>query len=204
MLAGLVALEAGDLAKAQQYLEHALTLAPDNGLIHDAATIQVNLGLLYLVQGNLAEAEDVLRTSYAHAEPLQQVRSMGFIQAALGFIGVLRGEPAQAAPLLRDALHNLVLVRETTFLLMGLLVCCGLAVLQQQPLRAVMLFAGTVRYAATVGLALSPVLLTAVQMQIEQARAQVSTEEFDRAQLHGQSLSLDEVIALAQSLVESP
>ena len=68
-------------------------------------------------------------------------------------------------------------------------------------LAAALYGAGT-HHAANVRLAFIRGVLALAHAHIERARAQSAPEEFDRALQHGRSLSLDEAVALAQSLIE--
>jgi MalT-like TPR region len=168
----------------------------------DYGQTQFNLGMVYLIQGELVQAESMFWANYEPWEQRQHPRYTGVALAALGYIAVLRGDPQQASMLLRDALHHLIQVRETTYLLYGLLACSGLATILQQPLCAAMLFGAGTYHAANVRLAFIRGVLTMAHAHIERARAQSTPEAFDRALQHGRSLSLDEAVALAQSLIE--
>jgi hypothetical protein len=120
----------------------------------------------------------------------------------IGYITSLRGKPGRASALLRDGLQQLILARETIYLMYGLLACAGHATLQQQPLRAAALFGAGMRLAEHARLAFVQGVLELVLAHIEQARAQSDPEAFDRALQHGRLLSLDAAVAQAQQLLE--
>jgi predicted ATPase/DNA-binding SARP family transcriptional activator len=199
---GLAALQADDITSARPHFEHALAFAQNHGLRAAVAAAQYNLGLLYLIQGELAEAELIFWASYAPWEQQQHPRYRGVALVTLGYVAVLRGEPEQASAQLRDGLQQLILAQETTLLLYGLLACAGFAAIRQRPLQAAALFGAGTGHAANVRLTFIPKLLALAHAQIERARAQSTPEAFDRAMRHGRSLSLEEAVALAQSLLE--
>jgi predicted ATPase/DNA-binding SARP family transcriptional activator len=202
-VAGLAALEAHDMRSARQYFEQALAFAQAQGLLRDVAGAQFNLGILLLIQGEIVEAEAIFRASYRYWEQQQHPRYTGVALATLGYIAVLRGKPDQAAALLRDGLQQLLLGQDLTYVLYVLLACCGLATVRQQPLPAAVLFGAATRQAEHVGLRFIAGLWHLIQVHVEQARRQSAAEEFNRALQHGQSLSVDEAIALAQALLAS-
>jgi predicted ATPase/DNA-binding SARP family transcriptional activator len=199
---GLSALQADDTASARQHFEQALAFAQDRELWVAVAAAHYNLGLLYLFQGELAQAESMLWASYEPWEQQQHPRYVGVALVTLGYIAVLRGEQQPASALLRDGLRQLILARETIYLLYGLLACAAFATIQRQPLYAAVLFGAGTRHAANMRLALIRGALARIEGHIEQARAQSAPAAFDQAMQRGRSLSLDEAVALAQSIIE--
>jgi predicted ATPase len=202
-VSGLAALHGDDIDGGRRHFEYALAFAHEHNLPVAIAAGQFNLGLLYLLQGQLAEAEALLWESYAPWERQQHPRYIGVALVTLGYIAVLRGESQRAGTLLRDGLRQLMLARETTYLLYGLLACAGFATLQQRSLEAAVLYGAGTRQAANVRLAFIRGALALVQKHIEQARAQSDPVEFDYALQQGRSLSLEEAVALAQSLIDA-
>jgi predicted ATPase/DNA-binding SARP family transcriptional activator len=200
---GLAVLQTDDTTGARSYFERALAFAQDHGLRAAAAAAQFNLGLLYLIEGELTEAESIFWASYAPWEQQRHPRYIGVALVILGYIAVLRGDSQQASTLLRDGLRQLRLAQETTFLLYGLLACAGFAAIQQRPLDAAALFGAGTRHAAKVRLIFVRGVLALAHAHIERARDQSAPEAFHRALQRGRSLSLDEAVALAQSLLEA-
>jgi non-specific serine/threonine protein kinase len=200
---GLSALQADDIGSARRHFERALAFAQNHKLSAAIAAAQFNLGMVYLIQGDLDDAESMFWISYTPWEQQQHPRYAGVALVTLGYIAVLRGEPQQASTLLRDGLRQLILAQETIYLLYGLLACAGFATLQQRPLDAAALFGAGTRHAEHMRLAFVRGALALAQTQIERARAQSAPEAFERALQHGRSLTLDEAVALAQSLLEA-
>jgi hypothetical protein len=199
---GLAALQADHITSAQLHFERALAFAQNHGLRAEVATAQYNLGLLRLIQGELVEAESILRASYAPWEEQQHPRYTGIALITLGYIAMLRAEPEQASALLQDGLRQLILAKDMTYLLYGLLACAAFAAIQQRPQQAAALFGATTRHAEKVHLPFVPRVLALAYTHIEQARSQSAPEVFEGALERGRFLSLDEAIALAQSLLE--
>jgi predicted ATPase/DNA-binding SARP family transcriptional activator len=200
---GLSALQADDTSSALQHFERALAFAQQHDLPAAVAAAQFNLGMVYLIQGQLDAAESMFWISYVPWEQQQHPRYAGVALLTLGYIAVLRGEPQQASTLLRDGLRLLIMAQEMTYLLYGLLACAGFATLQQRPLDAAALFGAGTRHAEHMRLAFVGGALTLAQTQIEQARAQSDAQAFERALQHGRTRTLDEAVALAQSLLEA-
>jgi predicted ATPase/DNA-binding SARP family transcriptional activator len=199
---GLSALQAGDTTGARRHFERALAFAQAHKLPAAVAAAQNNLGLLYLLQGQLAQAESMLWASYESWEQQRHPRYIGVALVTLGYIAAQRGEAQQACTLLWDGLQQLIVARDTTYLLYGLLACAGLAAIQRQPLYAAVLFGAGTRLAANMRLVFIRGVLVRVQEHIEQARAQSTPAEFEQAMRRGHSLSIDEAVMLAQSLIE--
>jgi hypothetical protein len=202
-VSGLAALHGEDSIGARRHFEYALAFAHEHDLPVAIAAGQFNLGLLYLLQGQLAEAEALLWESYAPWERQQHPRYIGVALVTLGYIAVLRGESQQAGTLLRDGLRQLMLAREATYLLYGLLACSGFAAHQRRPLDAATLYGAGTRQAANMRLAFIRGALKLVNKHIEQARAQSDPADFEYALQHGRSLSLEEAVGLAQSLIDT-
>jgi tetratricopeptide (TPR) repeat protein len=198
---GLAALQADDITSARPHFERALAYAQDHGLRAEVASAQFNLGLLLLIQGDLVEAESILWESYAPWEQ-QHPRYTGVALITLGFIAMLRGEPDQASALMQDGLRQLLLAQEMTYLLYGLLASAAFAAIWQRPQQAAALIGATTRHAERVHLPFIPQVLALAHAHIEQARAQSATEVFESALQRGRSLSLDEAVTLAQSMIE--
>jgi hypothetical protein len=199
---GLSALQTDDIASARRHFEQALAFAQDHELRIAVAAAQYNLGLLYLFQDDLAQAEAMLWASYEPWEQQQHPRYIGVALVTLGYIVALRGESQQAGTLLQDGLQQLTLAQEKTYLLYGLLACAGFATIQQQPLYAAVLFGAGIRHAENMRLAIIRGVLTRLHEHIEHARAQSAPEQFNQAMQQGHQLSLDEAVALAQSMIE--
>jgi predicted ATPase/DNA-binding SARP family transcriptional activator len=200
-IAGVAAMEVGDMANARQHFEALLILAQEHKLLPWVATTQLHLGLLYLSQGQLDTAEAIFWDSYATSRQMQHAPSIGLRLIALGFIAVLRGAEQQAATLLHDALQHILIVPETFMLLYGLLACCGLAALQQQPLHAARLYGAVMQQAKNVGITIGGPVRMLAQRQLEHARDQSDVETFEQALRQGRSLSIDQAVALAQALL---
>ena len=174
----------------------------DHGLRAEVATAQYNLGLLLLIQGELAEAESILRASYVPWEEQKHPRYTGIALITLGYIAMLRGEPEEASALLQDGLRQLILAKDMTYLLYGLLACAAFAAVRQRPQQAAALFGATTHHAENVHLPFVPRVLALAHTHIEQARNQSAPEVFEGALQRGRFLSLDEAVALAQSLLK--
>jgi predicted ATPase len=201
---GLAALQADDITNARPHFERALAFAQDHGLRVEVASAQFNLGLLLLIQGELVEAESILWASYVPWEQQQHPRYTGIALITLGYIAIQRGKPEQARALLRDGLRQLMLAKDTIYLLYGLLTCAAFAAIRQRPQQAAALFGATTRHAESVHLPFIPRVLALAHTYIEQARDQSAPEVFEGALRRGRSLSLDDAVALAQSLLEEP
>jgi hypothetical protein len=202
-LAGLAAMESGDMASARRHFEALLMLARQHELLPWIARTELHLGLLALAQGQLDEAEALLWGSYTTAEQIQHPPLLGLRLIALGYIAALRGDLQQAESLMHDGLKQLLVVPETTILLYAVLAYAALAALQQQPLRAAKLFGAAIQHGQNVGVAIGGPVRNLVQRQIEQARDQIDDTSFERALERGRLLSLAEALTLAQSLAPS-
>jgi predicted ATPase/DNA-binding SARP family transcriptional activator len=200
---GMAALETDDVFRARQHFDHALAFAQDHGLLRDVAGAQFNLGLLFLIRGELTHAEAMFWTNYTYWEQEQHPRYTGVALVALGFIAVLRGDLEQASALLQDGLQQLIQSGDMPYLVYGLLACSVLATRQQRPQEAAALFGAATRHAENAGLRFVRELWVLTQRQVEQAREQLAAEEFDRALQDGRSLSFDQAVALALSLIEA-
>ena len=203
-VAGLIALQAGDLRHARARFEDAVQFAQQHSLSHDGAAAQFNLGILALLEGELGDAGAKFWASYAYWAVQQHPRFSGIALVALGFIAVLRDDPEQAAALLSDGLDLLVLVRETNYLLYGLLAGSALASIRGQFLPAVELLSAAQHHTRHMGLRLVPDLLARVHAVIERNRTQVPPDAFEAAAQRGRSLSLEATVALARSLIGAP
>ncbi|HEU5102861.1 MAG TPA: hypothetical protein VFU22_27755, partial [Roseiflexaceae bacterium] len=201
-VAGLAALHGDDIDGAWRLFERALAFAREHELPAAIAAGQYNLGLLYLIQGRLVEAESLLWESYTPWERQHHPRYTGVALVTLGYIAVMRGDAQRAGTLLRDGLRRLVQAGETTYLLYGLLACAGFAMLQQRPLDTAVLYGAGTRQAANVRLTFIRGALALAQNHVDQARAQSDPAQFDLALQHGRSLSLEQAVALAQSLID--
>jgi non-specific serine/threonine protein kinase len=199
---GLATLHAEDNASVWCHFERALAFAQEHRLPVAIAAAQFNLGLLYLVQGQLAEAEALISESNVPWVQQRHPRYIGVALVTLGYIAARRGDPQRASTLLRDGLRQLILAQETTYLLYGLLACAGFATIQRRPLWAATLFGAGTHQAANVHLALVRKVMGIVHAHIEQSREQCDPQAFERALRHGQSLSLEQAVVLAQSLLE--
>jgi hypothetical protein len=197
-------LQADDITNARPHFERALAYAQEQGLRAEVAAAQYNLGLLLMIQGELVEAESILWASYAPWEQQQHPRYRGVALITLGYIVMLRGELDQASVLLRDGLRQLLIAKDTIFLLYGLLGCAAFAAIRRRPELAAALFGATTRHAESVRLPFVPRVLAMAHMHIEQARAESAPEVFEGAMQRGRSLSLDDAVELAQSLLEAP
>jgi predicted ATPase/DNA-binding SARP family transcriptional activator len=200
-IAGLAAMELGEPVAAEHHFAQMLSLAQAHQLTEYVAGAQLNLGLLCLARGQLAEAEARFQQTFASYTQLGHQPSIGVALVALGFTALQQGDVHLAALRLHAALQKLKLVREKTMMLYGLLACCAVARVDQQPRLAATLYGAALGQAERAGVRIGGPVWALLEAQIDALRSQLSAEEFERACHEGRSNSLGEAIGMALALL---
>ena len=141
------ALDEGEYADAKQHAEHALALATDPRIVHHALRV---LGEVCYWQGELAPAERYLEGSLVKAREFGGRPYIAAILPSLAHVSIGQAEYGRAHALLAE---SLVLARDLgdrQVIGRGLEGCARLALVRDQPLRALRLLgaAETLRQAA--------------------------------------------------------
>ena len=194
---GLAAQEAGDFVAARRAFDDTLALAEAHSLDRDVAGVRFNLGVLAMLEGQLAASEAHFEFFFAYAERMSSVREKGAGLMVLGFVALRRGDPQLATARLRAGLELLHSMHELTFLLYGLLACCAIMAIQQQPLRSAALFGAATAHAHRRGLTFAPQLLRMAQQQMAEAQRQSEPEAFEQAAAEGRAWPLEDAVGHA-------
>ncbi len=102
---GLIALEYGDLARAERHFQKALTLRVRRGTVRDQADSLLHLGVLRRVQGRYFEAESFFREALARYREVGLDRGQALVAFHRGLMHQLQEQPAPARTLLLEALR---------------------------------------------------------------------------------------------------
>jgi predicted ATPase/transcriptional regulator with XRE-family HTH domain/Tfp pilus assembly protein PilF len=137
---GMVAMESADFSAAQESFHVSLAIYRD---LQDPIGIAFsigNLGNVAVLQRNLEEAQHCFEQAQAIFEPTDSQFYLCLIWMSMGWMHVLQGNWLPARQYLGDALSQLTTLGEKRFVLYCVLGLIGVAVGQQQFLRAAQLF----------------------------------------------------------------
>jgi len=196
---GMASVGLGDLVKAREYSEEAVTLARDLGDQRELAAAFNALAQLHRVEGELGLAEPLFENAVLITRELgdQEGIAIGLLNLAMVSIGRGSGEQAR-----RMLLEVVTIARQIGSQPVGqsaLDVTAGLCATRQQWEEAVRLFTAAEAQAKRSGLQRDAVDEAFVAPLVSIARAALKPAVLDACDDDGSRLPLDDALALARA-----
>jgi predicted ATPase/DNA-binding CsgD family transcriptional regulator len=192
---GVIKSQQGDLAQATVYLQELLVLARELGDKHNIAAALGNLGEIALSQSNLARAEALTRESLQCWQELDEKYNTATLLSALGDIKRSIGDITQAVAYYTESLllaQELGIKISIGFNIVGL---AAIAVAEGQFERATLLFGAAEPLNPYIEM--NPDMRAYYEQAMKDVRTQLGEQAFLTAWKQGQTMKLEQVIAIA-------
>lgn len=195
---GIALAYGGDIEAARPLLEEALELRRDLDLPYFAANTMVALGFVNWKAGQINEARRLFEESLAIKDRLQHHAESHYPLLSYGYMELEEGNPQEAQVQLTrglDILNRLIIDRAyAPHYLEGL---AFLAATQEQWTRAAQLLGATARWRQELNAPRFPYLPDLYEQTRATLLAHIDQAQFTAAFLKGQSLTMEQAIALA-------
>ena len=195
---GYIALDQNDLRRAAALYEESLNLSRKQGTQWTLADSLYGLGVVATRRGAYAEAQSLLDESAAVRRSMRSVRQLAQVQNRLADVARAQGDLAQAVESYRQSLHTLQDPKEGKLILADSL--AGLAQAadaQDQPARAIQLFAAAAAIWEAAGVPLTPVERAETDHTLATLRQVLDEATFAKCWDAGRALTSEQAVAYA-------
>jgi predicted ATPase/DNA-binding XRE family transcriptional regulator len=196
---GFVASATGQNEAAAAYLEEGLAVSRRAGLSIGSAFAVMYLGDVMLQRQDLARAQELFDESIVMLAALANTTSPSYSLRRLSYLARLRGDTAQATDLCLQSLAQNRASGDRQGVAACLVALAQIAMTVGDAEEAVLLLGLADAVATTVGGRLLPFDAEQFALTRSELQARVDADVWERAWADGQSLSLDEPVAMAQS-----
>jgi hypothetical protein len=193
---GRLALVQGDLTQAHRFFHEVVTLATTFNLRMAQCEWQPLLGLVTLYGGDMPEAHRLLSESWHLCLELKNKFFLAWVCADLAELALWEGEVAQAEHWLAQSLnHRADPQRITMFQVTRLFVAARLATVQQQYLRAAILFGLADQVHSQIHYVIAGPVRALADAALATVQAALDSVVFAEALATGQQMALEEAFA---------
>lgn len=194
---GDAALLQGDIAGAQQKYEESLVLWRSVGDAWGLAMPLNDLGRTAMARSDFAAAQQYYRESIGLLRQADNQWLLALVQVGYAYALLHLDDLAAARQAFVDGLALWRQLGNRTGIIQCIAGCAGLAARQQQPLRAAQLFGAADALFTSIGFPLEGSTGLEFERNLNLARAQAEASAFEAAWQIGQTLTMEQAIALA-------